>query len=60
MTDVDVVMAIGQEARLGITTENLYFVAVTTGTEEETAIGRDIELTRMDGRGLITYPCEQP
>ena len=52
-------MGVGKESCVGIAQEDLDLVAVTTTAQQETTIGRDVELARMGGCGLVADAREQ-
>lgn len=52
---MDILMGIGQQARLHVTSEHLDLVAVAAAAQQELAIGRDIELPGMSTCRLIAY-----
>ena len=57
--DGDVAARVGKQSRLFIAAEDLNLVAVAAAAEQETAVGRDVELARVGCSGLIADVCEQ-
>ena len=52
-------MSVCEKSCRMITLEYLNLVAVAATAQQETAIGRDVELTGMNGCGLVADACEQ-
>ena len=59
LADRDILMGVRQQTSLRMATEHLDLVAVTTGTEQESPIGCDVEMTGMDACRLIAGLREQ-
>ena len=45
----DVLMCVGEQSGVGVNGKHLYFVAVATGAEQKLSVGRDGEISRVDG-----------
>ena len=58
-TDGDVLAGVGERASILVATEHLNLIAVAAATEQELAVGRDVELAGMSGGGLMADACEQ-
>lgn len=58
-TDGDVLAGVGERTSILVATEHLNLIAVAAATEQELAVGRDVELAGMSGGGLIADACEQ-
>ena len=48
-----VLVGVRQESCSVVTAEDLDLAAVATAAQQETPVGRDIEVARMDSRGLV-------
>ena len=53
-------MGVGEQSRPVVTTEYLNPVAVAATAQQETAVGRDIEMAGMRSRWLVADSGEQP
>lgn len=58
-TDGDVLAGVGERTGFLVATEHLNLIAVAAATEQELAVGRDVELAGVSGGGLIADACEQ-
>ena len=53
-------MGVGEEACVGVSPEDLDFVAVAATAQEVSAVGRNVELAGMHCCGLVADAREQP